>query len=60
MAWRAQIARLDPGLDSQLNLASAALRFGQLDMTRDALGRVKPSDQEKASYQVVAGWLSRA
>src|SRR4051794_29655475 len=60
VAWRAQIARLDPGLDSQLNLASAALRFGQLDIARDALGRVKPSDQEKASYQVVAGWLSRA
>lgn len=60
VAWRAQIARLDPGLDSQLNLASAALRFGQLDMARDALGRVKPSDQEKAAYQVVAGWLSRA
>lgn len=60
VAWRAQIARLDPGLDSQLNLASAALRFGQLDMARDALGRVKPSDQEKAAYHVVAGWLSRA
>ena len=41
VAWRAQIARLDPGLDSQLNLASAALRFGQLDMARDALARVR-------------------
>src|SRR5438874_2366193 len=31
VAWRAQIARLRPhDLDSQLNLASAALRFGQL------------------------------
>ena len=60
VAWRAQIARLDPGLDSQLNLASAALRFGQLDVARDALARVTPDDHDKAPYHVVAGWLSRA
>ncbi|MGB8341057.1 MAG: hypothetical protein WCE51_05665 [Chthoniobacterales bacterium] len=60
VAWRAQIARLDPGLDSELNLASAALRFGQLDVARAALGRVAPADREKAAYHVVAGWLSRA
>src|SRR4051794_21248847 len=35
VAWRAQIARLrQEDLDSQLNLASAALRFGQLDTAR--------------------------
>ncbi|HEY3662025.1 MAG TPA: tetratricopeptide repeat protein [Chthoniobacterales bacterium] len=60
VAWRAQIARLDPSLDNQLNLASAALRFGQLDVARDALGRVAPEDRDKAPYHVVAGWLSRA
>ncbi|MDQ3413587.1 MAG: hypothetical protein M3480_01205, partial [Verrucomicrobiota bacterium] len=60
VAWRAQIARLDPGLDSQLNLASAALRFGQLDVARDALARVAPEDHDKAPFHVVAGWLSRA
>ena len=60
VAWRAQIARLDPGLESELNLASAALRFGQLDVARAALGRVAPKDREKAAYQIVAGWLSRA
>src|SRR5205814_8818215 len=60
VAWRAQIARLDPGLDSYLNLASAALRFGQLDVARDALDRVEPADRDKATYHVVAGWLSRA
>lgn len=60
VAWRAQIARLAPSLDSQLNLASAALRFGQLDITRAALENVAPSDREKAPYHVVAGWLSRA
>ncbi len=60
VAWRAQIARLDPGLESELNLASAALRFGQLDVARDALNRVAPNEREKASYHVVAGWLSRA
>ncbi|CAN5498343.1 hypothetical protein BH20VER3_BH20VER3_21690 [soil metagenome] len=60
VAWRAQIARLDPGLESELNLASAALRFGQLDVARDALGRIAPTDRTKAAYHVVAGWLSRA
>jgi predicted Zn-dependent protease len=60
VAWRGQIARLDPGLESELNLASAALRFGQLDVARAALGRVAPEDREKAAYDVVAGWLSRA
>ena len=60
VAWRAQIARLAPGFDTHLNLASAALRFGQLDVARAALGRIKPADREKAAYHVVAGWLSRA
>jgi Tfp pilus assembly protein PilF len=60
VTWRARIARLDPGLDSQLNLASAALRFGQLDIARAALERVEPADREKAAYHVVAGWLARA
>ncbi len=60
VAWRAQVARLAPSLESQLNLASAALRFGQLDVTRAALAKVPDIDREKAAYQVVAGWLSRA
>jgi Tetratricopeptide repeat len=60
VTWRAQIARLDPGLESELNLASAALRFGQFDVARKALGRVAPKDRAKAAYQIVAGWLSRA
>jgi thioredoxin-like negative regulator of GroEL len=60
VTWRAQVARLDPDVDSQLNLASAALRFGQLDIARAALGRVPPDDRERAAYHVVAGWLSRA
>jgi predicted Zn-dependent protease len=61
VAWRAQIARLVPNsLDSQLNLASAALRFGELDTARKALERVPPNDREKAAYHVVAGWLARA
>ncbi|HEY2801304.1 MAG TPA: hypothetical protein VGI85_11965 [Chthoniobacterales bacterium] len=60
VAWRAQIARLAPSLDSQLNLASAALRFGQLDMARSALEKVSSEDRDRAAYHVVAGWLSRA
>ena len=61
VAWRAQIARLKPGdLDSQLNLASAALRFGQLDTARRALEQVSPAQRDRAAYHVVAGWLARA
>lgn len=61
VAWRAQIARLEPHhLDSHLNLASAALRFGQLDTARRALDHVAPAERERAAYHVVAGWLARA
>lgn len=61
VAWRAQIAHALPqNLDAQLNLASAALRFGQLDTARRALDDVAPQDRDKASYHVVAGWLARA
>ena len=61
VSWRAQIARLLPNdPDSQLNLASAALRFGQLDVARKALDRVPPADRNRAAFHVVAGWLARA
>lgn len=61
VAWRAQIARVLPqNLDAQLNLASAALRFGQLDVARRALDKVAVQDRDEASYHVVAGWLARA
>ena len=58
---REQIARLLPkDADSQLNLASAALRFGKLDLAREALDRVAPTDRDRAAFHVVAGWLARA
>jgi hypothetical protein len=61
VSWREEIARLLPtDLDSQLNLASAALRFGKLDLARQALDRVPPSDRDRAAFHVVAGWLARA
>jgi predicted Zn-dependent protease len=61
VAWRAQIARLEPGnLDSQLNLVSAALRFGRLDTARKALEMVPAAQRDRAAYHVVAGWLARA
>lgn len=61
VAWRAQIARLLPhSIESQLNLASAALRFGQLDLARKALSDVPPRQRDLAAYHVVAGWLARA
>ena len=61
VAWRAQIARVSPeNLDAHLNLASAALRFGQLDTARRALENVAEGDREKPAYHVVAGWLAKA
>lgn len=61
VAWRERIARLLPrDPESQLNLASAALRFGKLDVAREALNRVSPNDRDSAAFHVVAGWLARA
>src|SRR6266403_1842752 len=61
VSWRAQIARLQPDhIDSQLNLASAALRFGQIDLARKTLERVAPRAQDQAAFHIVAGWLARA
>jgi Tfp pilus assembly protein PilF len=61
VSWRQQIARVLPNnLDSQLNLASAALRFGKLDVARQALERVPPTDRDRGAFHVVAGWLARA
>jgi hypothetical protein len=61
VSWRAQIARLLPkDPDSRLNLASAALRFGQIDLARKALDDVAPNYRDSAAFHVVAGWLARA
>ena len=61
VSWRAQIARLQPdNVESQLNLASAALRFGQIDLARKTLERVAPKARDLAVFHIVAGWLARA
>jgi thioredoxin-like negative regulator of GroEL len=61
VTWRAQIARAIPqSVDAHLNLASAALRFGQLDVARRALDNVPQEHRDDAAYHVVAGWLARA
>jgi len=61
VAWRERIARLLPKEpESQLNLASAALRFGKLDLAREALNQVSSRDRDTAAFYVVAGWLARA
>jgi lipopolysaccharide biosynthesis regulator YciM len=61
VSWREQIARLLPkDPDSQLNFASAGLRFGKLDVAREALDRIAPTDRDTAAFHVVAGWLARA
>jgi predicted Zn-dependent protease len=59
--WREQIARLRPSdPDSQLNLVSAALRFGKLDLARKTLDRIPANDRDRAAFHVVAGWLACA
>src|SRR6266508_2923083 len=61
ISWREQIARLRPkDPDSQLNLVSAALRFGKLDLDRKALDQIPASDRDRAAFHVVAGWLACA
>ena len=59
--WRERIARLRPNDgESQLNYTSAALRFGKLDLAREALNRVSTKDRDSAAFHVVAGWLAQA
>lgn len=61
VSWRAQIARLQPdNIDAQLNLASAALRFSQIDLARKTLAIIGPRADDRAAFHVVAGWLARA
>src|SRR2546430_7738321 len=61
ISWREQIARLSPrDPDGQLNLVSAALRFGKLDLARKALNQASSKDRERAAFHVVAGWLASA
>ena len=61
VVWRERIARLLPqDPESQLNLASAALRFGKLDLARETLNRAAPGDRDRAAFHVVAGWLAQA
>jgi len=61
ISWREQIAGLRPkDPDSQLNLVSAALRFGKLDLARKALDQIPVNDRDRAAFHVVAGWLASA
>jgi hypothetical protein len=61
ISWREQIARLRPkDPDSQLNLVSAALRFGKLGLARKALDQIPATDRDRAAFHVVAGWLACA
>ncbi len=61
VSWRDRIARLRPNdAESQLNFASAALRFDQLNVAREALDRVAARDRDSAAFHVVAGWIAQA
>src|SRR5207244_884865 len=42
------------------HLASAALRFGRLNLARKALDHVPASLRDRAAFHVFAGWLARA
>ena len=54
IGWRERIARLLPKEpESQLNLASAALRFGKLDLAREALNRVSSKDRDSAAFMLL-------
>src|SRR6266849_3410646 len=55
VSWRAQIARLQPdNIESQLNLASAALRFGQIDLARKTLERAEGNLAEQEQQFAIA------
>src|SRR2546430_9885601 len=59
--WREQIVPLRPkDPDNHLNLVSAALRFGKLDLARKALDQIPAGDRDRAAFHVVAGWLACA
>jgi hypothetical protein len=59
LPWREQIVALEPGVAAnKIALASAALRFGELDLARKTLDAVDPSDRANVKYHQLAGALA--
>jgi cytochrome c-type biogenesis protein CcmH/NrfG len=61
LSWREQIVALEPGVaTNKTALASAAVRFGQLDLARKTLDAVDPSGRANVKYHQLAGALAIA
>lgn len=60
LSWREQLAALEPSVANKIALASAALRFGQLDLARKTLDAVGAPDRANLKYHQLAGALAIA
>jgi predicted Zn-dependent protease len=61
LSWHEQLAALEPGVVThQIDLAGAALRFGQPDLARKALDAVDSAGRANVKYHQLAGTLAIA
>ena len=61
ISWREQLVALEPGVvANKMALASAAVRFGQLDLARKTLDAVDPTDRANVKYHQLSGALAIA
>ncbi len=61
VSWREQLVTLEPGVvANKMALASASVRFGQLDLARKTLDAVDPTDRANVQYHQLSGALAIA
>jgi Flp pilus assembly protein TadD len=61
ISWREQLVALEPGVAAnKIALASAAVRFGQLDLARKTLDAVDPIARANVKYHQLSGALAIA
>ena len=61
LSWREQLAALEPGVAAhRIDMAGAALRFGQLDLARRTLDAVDSPSRANVRYHQLAGTLAIA
>jgi predicted Zn-dependent protease len=61
ISWREQLVALEPGVAAnKIALASAAVRFGQLDLARKTLDVVDPIARANVKYHQLSGALAIA
>ena len=61
VSWREQVVALEPGVAAnKIALASAAMRFGQLELARKTLEAVDPAGRANIQYHQLAGTLAIA